>query len=123
MAVAVIPLRVGEDELLVEVVQIAGSEPTSRLDTARDRAVDAFDRAKQAIVTMATSTAEIAGELSRRAVEPQTVEVEFGLKFSAQGNVIVAGGSGEATLTVRLTYMGRSSERSLGTEREGRQNQ
>ena len=28
----------------------------------------------------------------------------FGLKFSAQGNVIVAGAAGEATLEVTLTY-------------------
>jgi len=30
--------------------------------------------------------------------------VEFGLTFSAQGSVIVAGAAGEATLKVTLTY-------------------
>jgi hypothetical protein len=30
--------------------------------------------------------------------------VEFGLKFSAKGNVVVAGATGEATLKVTLTY-------------------
>jgi len=32
------------------------------------------------------------------------MQVKFGLKFSAQGNVIVAGAAGEATLEVALTY-------------------
>ena len=32
------------------------------------------------------------------------MQVTFGLKFSAQGNVIVAGAAGEATLEVALTY-------------------
>ncbi|MFY1690002.1 CU044_2847 family protein [Plantactinospora sp. WMMB782] len=104
MAVAAVPMRVGGVELLVEVVQVAGSEPTSRADAARDRVVDAFDRAQDAIVAVATSTVETAGELARRAAAPEQIEVEFGIKFSVQGNVIVAGGSGEATLTVRLTY-------------------
>ena len=37
-------------------------------------------------------------------MRPDEVEVRFGLKFSAQGNVIVAGAAGEATLEVTLTY-------------------
>jgi predicted oxidoreductase len=104
VAIAVMPLHVDGEQLFVEVVQVAGSEPTSRLDTARDRAVDAFDRAKQAIVAVAAATVQVAEDLATRSVKPQSVEVEFGLKFSAQGNIIVAGGSGEATLKVRLTF-------------------
>lgn len=108
MAVAAVPMRVGGEELLVEVVQVAGSEPTSRVDAARERVVDAFDRARAAIVAVGTSTVQTAGELARRAAAPEQIEVEFGIKFSVQGNVIVAGGSGEATLTVRLTYATRT---------------
>jgi hypothetical protein len=37
-------------------------------------------------------------------VHPQEVEVKFGLKFAAEGSVIIAGASGEATLEVTLTY-------------------
>jgi hypothetical protein len=110
MAVAAVTMRVGELDVLVEVVQLAGSEPTSRLDKVHDRAVDTFGRAKDTIVALATSTVDIATELAQRAAAPQEIEVEFGLKFSAQGNVIVAGGSGEAALTVRLKYAGLSSE-------------
>jgi hypothetical protein len=105
-AVAVIPVRIGDNEILVQTVPVAGSEPTSRLGTARDRAVGAFDRARQSIMSVAEATVDMAAELSRRSARPEKVEVEFGLKFTAQGNVIVAGGSGEAALLVRLTFPG-----------------
>jgi hypothetical protein len=39
-----------------------------------------------------------------RAARPDRVEVEFGLRFSASGGVIMAGAAGEASLLVRLTY-------------------
>ncbi|MGH3830265.1 MAG: CU044_2847 family protein [Pseudonocardiaceae bacterium] len=47
-------------------------------------------------------------------MRPDEVKVTFGLKFSAQGNVIVAGASGAATLEVTLTY--RADPEGVGTE-------
>jgi hypothetical protein len=38
------------------------------------------------------------------ATRPARVEVEFGLRFSASGGVIMAGVAGEATLRVTLSY-------------------
>ena len=52
----------------------------------------------------ASSTVDVIGQMSERAVRPDQVEVTFGLKFSAQGNVVLAGASGEATLEVKLSY-------------------
>jgi Trypsin-co-occurring domain 1 len=104
VAIAVAPLRIGGVDVLVEVTTVAGSEPTSRMDAARERAVEGFERARQAIVAVATSTVDTVGDLARLAAAPEKVEVEFGLRFSVQGNVIIAGGGGEATLGIRLTY-------------------
>jgi hypothetical protein len=101
----VLPMRVGGMELLVEVSPVAGTEPTStRLDRAGEAVTEAFDRAQAAIAAVAASTVATIGQLGQHAVCPETVQVKFGLKFSAQGNVIVAGASGEATLEVSLTY-------------------
>lgn len=100
----VIPVRVGETELLVEAVPLAGSEPTSRLGDAGDQVIDAFGRAFDAVVEIASSAAGAITRLGQRGARPEQVQVEFGLKFSAQGNVIVAGASGEATLLLRVTY-------------------
>ncbi|MFI5551703.1 CU044_2847 family protein [Streptomyces sp. NPDC051738] len=99
-----LPVRVGEVELLVETVAVPGSEPTSRVREAGRQVVDSFDHARDAVVEIATSTAQAVGRLRERAAAPEQVEVEFGLKFSAQGNVIVAGASAEASLLVRMTY-------------------
>lgn len=101
------PLRVGDVELLVEVSQVAvaGTEQTSsKLEWAQDAVGEAFDRAKSAIVAVGESTIDVIGRMSAKA-RPHQVEVKFGLKFSAQGNVVLVGASGEATLEVKLVYL------------------
>lgn len=72
------PIRIGDVELLVGTSPVTGSEPTSTVD--------------------------VIGQLSESAVRPEQAEVTFGLQFSAQGNVVLAGVSGEATLEVTLRY-------------------
>ncbi|MER5434618.1 CU044_2847 family protein [Streptomyces sp. NPDC002588] len=114
MAVGSITVRVGESELLVETAQVAGTQPTSRAGDTAERVREAFLRAQNAIVEIAASTMEVLEGAGRRAARPDAMEVEFGLKFSAKGNVIVAGSAGEATLRVKLTY-----QRSVGTGSTG----
>lgn len=97
-------MRIGDVELLVETSPVAGSEPTSTLSRAQDAVGAAYERAQAAIVAVASSTVDVIGQLNERAVRPDQVEVPFGLKFSAQGNVVLAGASGEATLEVTLSY-------------------
>ncbi len=107
MAGRAVPMQVGGMELLVETmpVVVAGTEPTSgKLDKAQEAVADAFERAQSAIVAVAESTVRTIGQLGKRSAHPDEMQVTFGLKFSAQGNVIVAGASGEATLEVALTY-------------------
>ncbi len=101
----VVPMQIGDVEVLVETTTVVGTEPTSGLDGAKDKVADAFDRAKATIVAVGQSTVEVIERLSvSRAAHPDKVEVEFGLGFSAKGNVIVAGASAEATLKVKLVY-------------------
>jgi hypothetical protein len=104
MAAMTVPMKVGDLELLVEVSPLAGSESTSRLSDSVDGVHDAFVRAQSAIVEVATSTVAMFEAAAERTARPDALEVEFGLKFSAKGNVIIAGASGEATLKVTLTY-------------------
>jgi hypothetical protein len=97
-------MRIGEIELLVETVPVAGSEQTSTIDRAGQGVVDAFDRAQDAIVEVACSVAQTVSRLAARAARPDRVEVEFGLKFTAKGNVIIAGGEAEGALRVLIGY-------------------
>jgi Trypsin-co-occurring domain 1 len=97
-------MQVGGMDLLVETMPVAGTEQTSVLDKAQESVAEAFGRAQSAIVAVAESTVATIGQLGKRSVRPDEMQVTFGLKFSAQGNVIVAGAAGEATLEVALTY-------------------
>jgi Trypsin-co-occurring domain 1 len=105
MAGRAVVMRVGGMDLLVETMPVTGTEQTSgKLEKAQEAVADAFDRAQSAIVAVAESTVRTIGQLGKRSVHPDEMQVTCGLKFSAQGNVIVAGAAGEATLEVALTY-------------------
>lgn len=58
---------------------------------------------------VASSTAEVVETLGRRARRPDQLEVEFGLSFSAKGNVIVVGGQAGATLRVKVVYEAKAA--------------
>ena len=99
-----IPVRVGDIEIEVEAVPVAGTEATSgRAERAAGSVLEAFGRAQDAIIEVAKSTAQMI-EKAGAAARPDRVDVEFGLKFSASGTVIMAGVAGEASLKVTLGY-------------------
>jgi hypothetical protein len=99
-----IPVRVGDIEIEVEAVQVAGTEATSgRTAKAAGNVLEAFGRAQETIIEVAKSTAAMI-DRAGAAARPDRVEVEFGLKFTASGGVIMAGVSGEASLTITLGY-------------------
>lgn len=109
MVAQTVAVRVGDIEVLVEVVPVAGSQQTSAAGRAADYAVGAFERAQSAVEEIAVSTARMVGRMARRAGSPESVEVEFGIKVSAKGDVIVAGSSGEASLKVKIVYAAGAS--------------
>jgi hypothetical protein len=110
MAGQLVNMRFGGVDVLVQTIPVAGTEPTSRLGDAGQRVLDAFDRAQDVIVGAARSTVEVIGKLGSEAARPDKLEVEFGLAFSAKGNIIVAGGSADASLKVKLTYEPQRAE-------------
>jgi len=102
--VRLIPVRVGDVVIEVEAVPVAGTEPTSGMASrAAGNVMEAFGKAQDAIVEVAKSTAQVI-ERAGAAARPDRVEVEFGLKLSASGGVIMAGVAGEATLKVTMGY-------------------
>jgi hypothetical protein len=103
-AVQAQPVRVGDIELLVETVTVAGTEPTSRVGDAADAVLEAFVAAETAIGALCERVAGVVETTTEHAKRPESLVVEFGLKFSAKGNVIVAGVSGEGSLKVTVSY-------------------
>ncbi|MBO4273001.1 hypothetical protein GSF24_20575 [Microbispora triticiradicis] len=53
---------------------------------------------------MAATTAGIVEKLAAQAAEPASIELEFGLKFTAQGSIVMAGVAAEASLTIKVSY-------------------
>lgn len=105
MAGRAIEVRVGDALVLVETVPVAGSEFTSgKADKAAEHVLGAFERAQATIVQVAASTVDTVKAAAKRGAHPDRLEVEFGLKFTVSGDVLVAGASGEAGLLVRLVY-------------------
>ena len=98
------PTRIGDVEVLVETSLVPGSERTSGSGSPADRVVHAFDEAERAITELAARLAGTVADLGKRGTRPDGVEVQFGLKFSAQGKVIFAAASAEASLQVTLKY-------------------
>ena len=104
VASQLILVRVGDIQIEVEAVRVAGTEPTSgKTGRAAGNVLEAFSRAQEAILEVAKSTAQMI-DRAGAAARPDRVEVEFGLKFTATGTVIMAGVAGEASLKVTLGY-------------------
>jgi hypothetical protein len=104
VASQLIPVQVGDIQIEVEAVQVAGTQPTSgKAGRAAGNVLEAFGRAQDAIIEVARSTAQMIDRAGATA-RPDRVDVEFGLKFSATGGVIMAGVAGEASLKVTLSY-------------------
>jgi hypothetical protein len=105
VASQVVPMQIGGKEVLVEVAPVVGSEPASaKLDRAHEVVAGTFDRVQTTIVAVADSAVGTIKNLAQRARHPDEMEVKFGLKFTAQGNVIMAGAASEASLEVTITY-------------------
>ena len=80
-----IPVRVGDTEIQVEAVVVAGTEPTSgKAAKAAGTVLDAFDRAQDTIIQVAKSTAEMINRTGT-AIRPDRVDVEFGLPLPSSG--------------------------------------
>ena len=97
-------VKVGDIEIEVEAIPVAGTQLTSgRAAKATGNVLEAFGRAQYAIIEVAKSTVQMIDKAGA-AARPDRVDVEFGLKFSASGTVIMAGVAGEASLKVTLGY-------------------
>jgi hypothetical protein len=69
--------------------------------------VDAFGEVEAVIGAVSERVAVMVGDVAARATRPSSLEVAFGVKFSASGSVFVASASGEASLVVKVVYDGR----------------
>lgn len=70
-----LPVMVAGLELQVEVARPVGSEETGLSEKVRDAVTDAFDRAQDVIVAVATSTVETITQLGEQSLRPDEFQV------------------------------------------------
>lgn len=106
-----VAMTVGGVDVLVEAVRLPGSEPTSVGGRAGEKVSDAFEAANRVIASAAESMWEMLQGLAARAGHPDQLQVEFGLKYSVKGTVIVAGAAAESNLKVKLVYATKTTSK------------
>ncbi|MFB4304375.1 CU044_2847 family protein [Actinomadura sp. NTSP31] len=95
--------------LLVEALPESGAEPTSR-GRPIDQVQDMFGRAQEVIWQLALSAVEIREKLTVHARPPDQIELQFGIKFTAKGNIVLAGAGVESSLAVKVIYGHRPAD-------------
>lgn len=108
---------VGGVPVLVETVAVPGTEPTAGRRGDPEQVRQMFARAQAVIEQMAVSAVELGERIAARARKPDQLEVQFGLKFSASGHVVLASAATEASLNVKIVYDGAlaDGDRESGT--------
>lgn len=110
MAGPTIPLKAGDLDVLVETSPAAAAPPgpgfSPRVAAPVSKLEDAFAQAENTIAAIASSTVQAIQNAAEHAARPDRVEVTFGLSFSAEGGVLLAAASGQASLQVTLIYDG-----------------
>jgi Trypsin-co-occurring domain 1 len=98
-----IPVTIEGKNLYIEVEPQYGSEATSAHGTPTARIDQAFENAKESIIAVCQSMVDTVRKVDT-AVTPDEFSLEFGIKFKADGTILLASVSTEASLTVRMTY-------------------
>src|SRR5262245_40606536 len=97
----VVPVTIDDDTIYIEMEPAFGSEETSA--GALQQLTSAFDRARETAVSVTGSMISAIRSMEE-ALTPDEFALEFGIKFKADGKVVVASVGTEATLNVKMTY-------------------
>ncbi|MFG1887501.1 CU044_2847 family protein [Micromonospora sp. NPDC049051] len=103
MAVTLVPFDLDGETVLVEVESLPGSRPTG-VGRGVERVQDLFAQAESVVGRLAEAAIKAGRSVAVKSARPTQIEIQIGVKFSAQGHVIIARGSGEASLAVKVIY-------------------
>jgi len=109
-----IPTEVDGMPIWVEAVVEPGEEPTAFGRKIGERLPEIFAHAKIAIAYLSREALEAARDVAKEVASPEQIEIQFGLKFSTQGSIIIAGSTLESSLSVKIIY----SKSAISADRE-----
>jgi hypothetical protein len=99
----VVPLKVHGQEIFVEVEQRYGSEETTSLGEVISQTRNAFEQARDTVTTIAANMIGAVREMDK-ALAPDEFNLEFAIKFTAEGNAVLAKAGAETNLQVTMVY-------------------
>lgn len=100
---SLVSTELGGVPVLVEAVALPGTQQTARPGSV-ERAHDMFSRAQTVIEQFALSAVQVGERVAAHSRRPDEIEIQFGLKFSVQGDVVIASAGTEASLSVKIVY-------------------
>jgi hypothetical protein len=93
-----------DNQMLYIEVDSYGTEKVGvRPEEVLEKTRDAFERAKATISSITQSMVSTVQSMSDT-VRPDEFELEFAIKFNAEGQVVLAKAAAEASLKVTMTY-------------------
>jgi hypothetical protein len=95
--------RPQDEPILIEFTRGGGLQPVGKLDfnVLKEKSAQAIDHAMMTINKMGE---RITTTVNHMTEQPNSVEVEFGLKFDVEAGVIIAKAGAEAGVTVKLVW-------------------
>lgn len=101
---SIVTIRLDDgSEVLAEVEEVSGAFGQASADLGEIDFGKALARVKSA-------ANELIGCIRTMAVEPDSYEVQFGIKLNAQAGAIIAKASAEANFTVKLNWTRRRQD-------------
>jgi len=100
--------RIGDQEVLIEVVRAPGSQ---ELSGVRERAADLFERAGDVIHAAAKQAAGMVRRVCDQAEPPDEITIQMGLSLSTTGAIVVASSTTTASLAVSMKFTTAAGDR------------
>jgi len=97
-------LTAGDEELLIEVVTSPGSEQASPIGKATSSALDNLEQIESKILKIGGRLADTVSKLKSKAGDPAEVSVQFGVRLTASGSVLVSSATGECSFLIQMKY-------------------
>jgi len=99
-----LPVKIDGQTVYFEVETASGFEEVGVPDDMLDKAEDAFDRTKDIVVSIAKGMVGAIRTLDEK-LTPDEFSMEFAVKLSGEGNVIVTKVGAEANFKISLKYV------------------
>ncbi|SHE26000.1 CU044_2847 family protein [Actinomyces glycerinitolerans] len=100
--------RIGDQEVLIEVVRAPGSQ---ELSGVRERAADLFERAGDVVDAAAKQAAGMVRRVCDQAEPPDEITIQMGLSLSTTGAIVVASSTTTASLAVSMKFTTAAGDR------------